>query len=232
MNIPRVPFALAAMLLSACGHAAAVQAASSSSSSAAASEATLEMVSHVLPPSDEDTFVDQEIGVALRKPKGWTFVSSYHVKENRREIRTNSSEMDQALQERARLPLVAATKYPEARDDVNPTIQVVVRPRGTMARSSATALAALVTSGLSNSFRGFSLETPPTVTTVSGHEAAHVRARYELGTLDGRTYQVLARLWIVPRGEYCYLIGMSGPAQGADRSDAEFQAVLRSVVIP
>ena len=58
-----------------------------------------------------------------------------------------------------------------------------------------------------------------------------MRAQYTLRTADGSNFTVLSRLWLVPRGTFMILIGMSGPQDGPDVSEAEFAEVLASIRI-
>ena len=65
---------------------------------------------------------------------------------------------------------------------------------------------------------------------VSSLPAAHMRARYTM-KVGGSGFPVLTRLWLVPRGQFMFLIGMSGPPDGPDLSEAEFAEVLGSISI-
>jgi len=41
----------------------------------------------------------------------------------------------------------------------------------------------------------------------------------------------MSRTWVIPRGAFMYVIGMSGAAEGDDVSEAEFAAAVKSVEI-
>ena len=49
--------------------------------------------------------------------------------------------------------------------------------------------------------------------------------------MEAAVFPTLSRMWIVPRGSFMFLIGMSGPQGGPDVSESEFKAVLDSVEI-
>ena len=65
----------------------------------------------------------------------------------------------------------------------------------------------------------------------SGLAAAHVRATYTMKNRDGAEFKVPTRFWVVPRGAFLFLIGMSGPQLGPDVSEADFAAALASISI-
>jgi hypothetical protein len=65
---------------------------------------------------------------------------------------------------------------------------------------------------------------------VSGLKAAYMKATYTINTAQG-AHRVLSRTWLVRRGSFMLLIGMSGAEQGEDVGDLEFAAALKSVVI-
>jgi hypothetical protein len=66
---------------------------------------------------------------------------------------------------------------------------------------------------------------------VSGLGGAHMRAKYTVMNRDGGSFKVLTRMWLVPRGPYLFLIGMSGPQEGPDVSEAEFASAFSSIAI-
>ena len=60
--------------------------------------------------------------------------------------------------------------------------------------------------------------------------AAYMKATYTLRTANG-DHPILSRTWLVPRGSFMFLIGMSGATDGADVCEAEFAAALNSIAI-
>ena len=68
-------------------------------------------------------------------------------------------------------------------------------------------------------------------TTIGGKAAAYMKAAYTLPTASGRTYPVIARTCLVPRGGFMFLIGMSGTTEGPDQPDAEVARVVKTIAI-
>ena len=68
-------------------------------------------------------------------------------------------------------------------------------------------------------------------TKVDGMAAATMKAQYTVKDPHGRSFAVLSHMWTVPRGAYLFLIGMSGPISGPDKSEKEFEQALQSIRI-
>jgi hypothetical protein len=48
---------------------------------------------------------------------------------------------------------------------------------------------------------------------------------------EGTEYASRSRIWLVPRGQFMFLIAMTGPQDGPDVSEEEFSTVLASIDI-
>jgi len=84
---------------------------------------------------------------------------------------------------------------------------------------------------LQRAFSDFVFVEPIQDVEVSGMKAAYMKATYTLRTADKREHRVMSRTWLVPRGRFMYLIGMSGATEGPDVSEAEFATALKSIAI-
>jgi hypothetical protein len=180
-----------------------------------------------------DRYSNSTIGLAVEKPRGWYFLTSQAVTESRERVRTRDEALGELVRQRARLPLVAMTKYenPEARSDVSPTAQIVLSPLGARKDLSPEDILRLVVAQMQRGFSDFRIVDPIQAATVSGLRAAHMVATYSIGNQAGRSFAVRSRTWLVPRGGFAFIIGMSGPAQGPDVSEAEFSAILETMRI-
>jgi hypothetical protein len=67
--------------------------------------------------------------------------------------------------------------------------------------------------------------------TVGGLPGAAVIVTYTLASTGGNRFPVRSRLWLVPRGNLMFLIGMSGATDGEDVAEAEFRTALESIRI-
>ena len=169
-------------------------------------------------------------GIALTKPPGWQIASLEAVQENRGRVRLADAELQQALQTRATAPLFVFTKHQEPYPALNPSIQITMRPSGSLAGMAPTALLKTAVTAMQRALPDFKYLTPIRATRVSGWPAATLRATYTLNTASG-SHPVVTRIWLVPRGAFMFLIGMSGPPDGPDVSEAEFTQTLASIEI-
>ncbi len=176
-----------------------------------------------------ERFDNPTAGVSLTRPAGWETVALQSIQENRARVQLSDAELQAAMQRMATAPLFAFMKHPEPFSDVNPSIQVVLRPLGQLAGQTPTAILNAAIDGMSRAMADFAFVTPVSDARVAGAPAAHMRATFTMKTQDGAAYKALARMWIVPRGAYMLLIGMSGPQAGPDVSEAEFAETLASI---
>ena len=149
---------------------------------------------------------------------------------NRSRVRLPDAQLQAGLQ-RAATPLFVFSKYQEPSATLNPTIQVVLRPRPASLPTSPTALLRAATGTLQKAFSDFTFVEAIRNVQVSGMPAAYMKATYTLKTADNQAHRVLSRTWLVPRGSFMFLIGMCGTTEGEDVCDAEFAAALTSIVI-
>ena len=169
-------------------------------------------------------------GISIAPPSGWAVTSVADVMKNRGRVRLPDRELQAGMQ-RATAPLFVFSRYPEPHPSINPTIQVVLRPQPASLGTSATEMLRAATDTLRRAFPDFRIVEPIRRTQVSGFDAAYMKAAYTLMTTDGRNVPVLARTWLVPRGSFMFLIGMSGAAEGPDVCEDDFTAALASVRI-
>jgi hypothetical protein len=80
-------------------------------------------------------------------------------------------------------------------------------------------------------FRDYELVQAPAITEVAGLEAAYARINYSLETAAGSIFPCTSELWIVPRGDYFFLLGAGTRQDESTGSRNEIQDILRSVKI-
>ena len=167
-------------------------------------------------------------GIELLRPAGWHDATLADVQANRARVRLSDAQLERALQTRSALPLLVFTKYREPHPGLNPSIQVTLRPAfsGRPTQLLASALATM-----RRAFPDLRMVVPVEDTTVSGSPAAHVEVTYTLRGQAGQSFSVRSRLWLVPRGNLTFLIGMSGTSTGEDGCEQEFGNVIGSVAI-
>jgi len=176
-------------------------------------------------------FENATAGIAVHRPAGWHTASLQTVQANRERVKLSDAELQAAMQKAATAPLFVFTKHPEPHHDINPSIQITVRPLGQLANSTPADIMKAATGPLQKALANFKFITPVTDARISGIAAAHMRAKYTIKNAEGSEFKVLTRMWVVPRGGFLFLVGMSGPQEGPDVSEAEFAATLASLSI-
>ena len=167
-------------------------------------------------------------GLSLDRPAGWHTGTMADVQRNRENVRLADSEFQAAMVSRSALPIVVLTKYPEPHPTLNPSIQITLRPglAGTPTQLLTAALEPMRTA-----MANFRIVQPVHALKVSGWPAAHVRTSYTLKNAAGQSFDILSRLWLIPRGRLMFLVGMSASQTGPDVCEAEFASALTSIDI-
>jgi hypothetical protein len=180
---------------------------------------------------DKNEFVNSALGFRMRKPDGWTYLSAATVEEQMGQQRLQDRELEQIIRRYATAPLVVMTKYPEPYDDLNATVAVKVESVGTQIDVSPVTLLEMTIGVMERAYRDFTVTEGVIGTTVDGLEAAYMKADHFVMDAKGREYASRSRIWLVPRGQFMFLIAMTGPQDGPDVSEDEFSTVLASVDI-
>ena len=180
---------------------------------------------------DGQQFENATAGISVVRPAGWHTASLQEVEANRERVRIPDEELQEAIRKYATAPLFVFTKHTEPHDNLNPSIQVILRPLGPLAGLSPTKIMEVAMTPLQQTLADFAFVKEIHETSVSGMPAAHMKATYTLTMAEGGEFRALARTWIVPRGSFMFLIGMSGPEQGPHVSEEEFADVIQSVEI-
>lgn len=181
--------------------------------------------------AEKNTFKSVTVGFEVTKPDTWHFVTARQNRENLERIQLSDEEFRKLMLKYARTPLVAMTKYREPYDDLNPTFKVNVRPYGRLEGADPKQILTLVSSQLGHLFKGFKIVQQPTDDVVSGITSGYMRATYSLQTPDGRTFPTTSEMWIVPRGDYFFMIGSGTRQDEKTGSRDEVRKILESVKI-
>lgn len=178
-----------------------------------------------------EVFNNPTIGFSIEKPEGWSYLSSQQISENRKNVRMNDKELQEAVQKYASAPLVAMARYPEPYNDLNPSIQVIFRPLGKLQGTAATDILKLVMPAIQRAVTDFQYLDDIQSINVSGLDAAFMRAKYKISNQKGRTFNVLTRVLLIPRGAYMFMISMACKADDPDDSEKIFLSTLDTIKI-
>lgn len=180
---------------------------------------------------DPNLFKNPTAGFEVTKPAKWQYASADFNQENLKKTKLNDQEMQAAMLKYATVPMVAMLKYPEPYDDVNPTFKVNIKPLGALEGKPATEIIGLLLPQFEKLFKDYELAQPPIEVEVSGLKGAYVRINYSLVTADDREFPTTSELWIVPRGEYFFMMGAGTRQDEKTGSRKEIQDILATVKI-
>ncbi|MBD9480289.1 hypothetical protein [Pseudoxanthomonas sp. PXM02] len=182
----------------------------------------------VLPPiasADADRYENPTLQFVLTKPATWHFMSLQQHRENLKRVEFESDAFKQQVIAQSTGPLVIITRHPEPYAGLNASLKVSVKPFGALPTREPVALVGMILPTLKQQLSGVQVIQEPRATTVAGLPAAHVVLHYTLGATDGDTFATASELWIVPNGDFFYMIGA-----GYARGDAETRAEIAKVI--
>lgn len=180
---------------------------------------------------DADVFKNPTVGFQITKPADWNYITAVRNMENIKSMKLTDEEFQAAMQKYATAPLVAIAKYPEPYDDVNPSFKVNIKPYGDLKGIGPKEIIRLVLPQLQNAFKDFELVQLPTEVSVSGITSAYARMNYTMEISNGRTFPTTSELWIVPHGDYFFMIGAGTRQDEKTGNRDEIQEILRTVKI-
>ena len=179
----------------------------------------------------DDTYRNPTAGFEITKPPEWQFVTAAQVQENLERTKLNDPEFHAAMLKYATVPMVAMMKYPEPYDDVNPSFKVNIKPLGQFKGKSTVDIVNFVLPQFERVFKDYVLVQTPLDVEVSGLKGTYFRITYSLETADGQSFPTSSELWIIPRGDYFFMIGAGTRQDEKTGSRSQIQDILRSVRI-
>lgn len=178
-----------------------------------------------------DVFDNRTAGFQLTKPADWNYITAAENLENIKSLKLTDEEFHAAMQKFATAPLVAIAKYPEPYDDVNPSFKVNLKPYGGLEGKTPEEIIDLVVPQFQTIFKDFELVQPPTEAVVAGIKSAYARMNYTMEIPDGRAFATTSELWIVPRGDYFFIIGAGTRRDEKTGTREEIREILQTVTI-
>jgi hypothetical protein len=179
----------------------------------------------------ENTFRSATVGFEVTKPESWQFLTAQQNLENLKRTKLSNEEFHQLMLKYATAPLVAMMKHPEPFDDLNPSLKVNVKPFGQLKGTDPKQILSMVSVQFASIFKDYEVVEAPTDTQVSGIKSGYLRFNYSLQIPDGRTFPTTSELWIVPRGDYFFMIGAGTRQDEKTGTRKEIQEILETVKI-
>ena len=182
--------------------------------------------------ANENRFYSPVAGVAIEKRPTWVFMPLELELANREAVSVGKKETDAVMHDGTTPPLVVIARYPEPSDKPNPTLKINMRALGDLKGASPVDITRTVANVMANAVPSFQLDEEIQAAQVGGLDAGVFRAHFTLEVPRlGRSFVVKTQGWIVPRGNYAIIIGASDPTDGAEDYEADFQAMVKTIVI-
>ena len=179
----------------------------------------------------DNTFRSITVGFEVTKPASWQFLTAKQNLENLKRTKLSDEEFHKMMLKYATAPLVAMMKYPEPFDDLNPSFKVNVKPFGQLKGIDPKQILSMVSVQFASIFKEYQLVEGPSDTDVSGIKSGYLKFNYALQAPDGRTFPTTSELWIVPRGDYFFMIGAGTRQDEKTGTRKEIQEILKTVII-
>lgn len=181
--------------------------------------------------ADSNTFRSVTVGFEVTKPASWQFVTAEQNLENLKNTKLSDEEFRQMMLKYSTAPLVAMMKHPEPFDDLNPSFKVQIKPYGRLKGTDPKQLLAMVSGQMKNAFKDFTVTQTPTDTMVSGIKSGYMKINYSLQTPDDRTFPTTSEMWIVPKGDYFFILGAGTRQDEKSGSRKEIRQLVDSIKI-
>ncbi len=179
----------------------------------------------------ENTFSSKTVGFSVTKPDSWQFLSVEQNLENLKRTKLSDEEFQQLMVKYATAPLVVIAKHQEPFDDLNPSLKVNVRPFGKLKGADPKQILAMVSAQFETIFKEYQVVQAPTDAEVSGIKSGYMRINYSVQIADGRAFPTTSELWIVPRGDYFFMIGAGTRQDEKTGTRKEIEQILQTVSI-
>lgn len=181
--------------------------------------------------ADTNLYSNPTVGLRISKPESWQFVSAQQNLENLRRTELKDSEFHQAMLKHANAPLVVMMKYPEPYEDLNPSLKISVRPMGQLKGVDPKELVSVLLQNFKQVFKDFEVLQPPMDTELAGLSGAYMEVSYSLVVPEVGEYPTLSQLWILPRGDYFFMVGAGTRVDEQTGTRQEIAGILQSLSI-
>lgn len=180
---------------------------------------------------DQNVFSNPTLGFSVTKPANWHVASTQDFFRNLKLVELDDKQFQDQLQKYAQVPFLAFMKYPEPYDDVNPSFKVNVKPLAQLGGKDPKEILQMLVPVFKNAFRDFRTVDGPKDITIDGIPSAYAMFQYTLSVADGRTFPTTSDIFIIPRGNIFFMVGV-GSRQDASQEDLiEIDSIIQSIKI-
>lgn len=180
---------------------------------------------------EPSVFSNPTAGFTVTKPVGWHYVTAEQNLNNLKATQLSDKEFQAAMVKYATTPMVAMTKHKEPYDDVNPSFKVNIKPLGQFKGKDSKEIIGVILPQIQRLFKDFVLVQPPTNVRVGGISSAYTRINYTMDAAGIGALPITSELWIIPRGDYFFLVGAGTRQDEKTGSRKEVESIINTIVI-
>lgn len=181
--------------------------------------------------SNPNRFYSEMAGFGVVKPSTWMFGTLELEQASQQAFTSENSQLDM-IRRHASPPLVVILKVSEEAPTMSPSVRVMLTPTSdTWQGMSPKEMTRQVVAKISQGIPGFGLRGDVDEAVIGGRAAGHFKGSYVIGTVDlpPQRLEVLTQCWVVPRGNFTFIICATEPLAKAGSFDAEFSQILGSI---
>ena len=179
---------------------------------------------------NNNVYQNPTIGLSITKPDNWHFTSIQQHKENLKNIKLQDKQFTEAIQKYSSAPLVVMTKHPEPHDDLNPSFKIAIKPFGALPRDSKEIISMTI-KPFEIMFKDFKLVEGPKDAEISGLKEAYAKFYYLLEGQNGKQFLTSSELWVIPQGDYFFLIGVGNKQNSSEEVNTEIKEIISSIKV-
>ena len=172
-------------------------------------------------------FYDESSGISITIPEGWKKLSPKMLIETRQSVKLSDKDLEKMIKENPDAPLVVILKYPEPYPTLNPMVTVskkYIPIKGIPPKD----ILHMNIEVFKRGYPDFTYVDEIQDTNVDGINSAYTKVNFTWTDGD-RKFPTTTRLWLVPRGKFMIIIGMSGPQHGPDASEGLLKEIFESI---
>lgn len=178
-----------------------------------------------------DRHVNETLGFSITKPAGWHWMTAQQNLENLKRAGVGSEEFQKLVVQHASAPLVIMTQHEEPYDGLNASFKANIRAFGSLPTRDPMQLLSMILPTIQQQMTDSRIVVPVEAVEVDGLAAAHVMIEYTLQSPEGGSFPTTSEMWIVPVGDYFFMLG-AGYSQGDAEAKEAVYAALQSVDLP
>jgi len=176
-------------------------------------------------------FSNPTAGFTVTKPIGWHYLTAEQNLNNLKATQLSDKDFQAAMVKYASTPMVAMTKYEEPYEDVNPSFKVNIKPLGQFKGKDPKEIIGVMLPQFQKIFKDYKLAQSPTNISVAGISSAYTRINYTMEVAGMGTLPITSELWIIPHGDYFFLVGAGTRQDEKTGSRKEIESIINTIVI-